>query len=466
MTTQLYRIRSIRHLLGKYKELDKQHIYFATLSELNDPMEGYRDIVWQGDSIVWGNFFRNYISCLNLTIFLAMLNENSTLLTPEEIPIEGFQGDLETPIETSILDGLCNTIFDRCRLQQLICKLSSSGRAVRRGELLIYLKSIHFFAIDEIQNFNFQHGFLPEAPKSHLPMSLPEQFAQIPDLIERLHSEQPNISETAFTALFSAYNLINDNHSLLKKYDYYRDHGGSPDFAQANMEFISLDFPVAYLDQLNRILFPDWYVACFLEDCSNSSVWGHYGDNHRGAALIFDVENKSGDPFMDLYKITGYSVGSGDNAASQISKMNWGYSPMKFYKIVYKSGIDAVDFFRSIGVLPTDRLVKRWYTDHSGNVSNCAHHIGSDIEGSWRETYWNNFLRDISVKSTDWAYEKEYRLILNASFIDLNDKSTRKLKYKFESLNGIVFGINMSDEDKLRIIDIIFKKCRKSLLSG
>ncbi len=41
--THFYRFRSLRHLLSEHHELEKQEIYFAPLSDLNDPMEGFTD---------------------------------------------------------------------------------------------------------------------------------------------------------------------------------------------------------------------------------------------------------------------------------------------------------------------------------------------------------------------------------------------------------------------------------------
>lgn len=43
----LYRFRPLKRLL-QYGELEKQEIYFASPSELNDPMEGFRDLFWRG----------------------------------------------------------------------------------------------------------------------------------------------------------------------------------------------------------------------------------------------------------------------------------------------------------------------------------------------------------------------------------------------------------------------------------
>lgn len=61
---KFYRFRSLDNLLGKYKELENQEIYFASPSEQNDPMEGYHEIYFQGDAIVWTNFFKNYLILL------------------------------------------------------------------------------------------------------------------------------------------------------------------------------------------------------------------------------------------------------------------------------------------------------------------------------------------------------------------------------------------------------------------
>jgi|GEM_PF-6927014 DNA-binding response OmpR family regulator len=52
MISSLYRFRSLYWLLDQ-GELEKQEIYFAKPEQLNDPMEGFRDIFWKGgDQVV------------------------------------------------------------------------------------------------------------------------------------------------------------------------------------------------------------------------------------------------------------------------------------------------------------------------------------------------------------------------------------------------------------------------------
>ena len=70
--------------------------------------------------------------------------------------------------------------------------------------------------------------------------------------------------------------------------------------------------------------------------------------------------------------------------------------------------------------------------------------------------------RAACCKTTDWAYEQEFRLVLNPVLDDSFTKGQRTLTYDFNSLKGIVFGIRTTDRDKLEILDIIGNKCRES----
>ena len=84
---QLYRLRSMARLFGDSQELQKQTLYFASAEEFNDPMEGFRDIFWQGDRIVWTNLFRHYPYCLHMTYIHFRILGESTTLDPHSIPV-------------------------------------------------------------------------------------------------------------------------------------------------------------------------------------------------------------------------------------------------------------------------------------------------------------------------------------------------------------------------------------------
>ncbi|PJI31318.1 hypothetical protein [Acinetobacter pseudolwoffii] len=88
---KFYRFRSLDNLLGKYKELENQEIYFASPSEQNDPMEGYHEIYFQGDAIVWTNFFKNYLILLDQVFREILLKKQGDVYqVPEHLGLFGF----------------------------------------------------------------------------------------------------------------------------------------------------------------------------------------------------------------------------------------------------------------------------------------------------------------------------------------------------------------------------------------
>ncbi|MDE0521746.1 MAG: DUF2971 domain-containing protein [Boseongicola sp.] len=423
-------------------------------------MEGFRDVVWKGDDIVWTNLFRHYVSCLNLTVVLAMVQGDDVAITPDDIPVQGLAGDHPPPLETTILDELCAVIFDRCKLPNLIRKLSTSRRPVRREELLLYLMIIHFVAIEEVRTIHVRHGITCESTSPRVALKPPINPDVIPTLIARLCNEEPDIAEEFLAALNQVSKHIYENIILMKKYDASKSRRRSATFEELNREFIVLDFPRAYVSQLDRLTCPDWCVACFVEDCRNSSVWGHYGDNHKGAALMFKAEGDLESPALTLGPMAGVSSSPSSGVKHAEEGMARSYGSFQFHRINYDQKVPELDFFRSLGVPSLGRLIDRWYTSEEGKRSKCADHLSSHAEDSWREEYWDKFYGHLSSKNGDWAYERERRIVLTSLFSDLREPMNRKLTYRFESLAGIIFGINMPDETKVRIIDMVAKKCQ------
>ena len=134
------------------------------------------------------------------------------------------------------------------------------------------------------------------------------------------------------------------------------------------------------------------------------------------------------------------------------------YRPHYFDKIEYSGEFPEIDFFSSIGQLPTPKLDRFWYRSKDGKLSSKRLEIFNDIE-NWRKKYWENFSTSYKTKLSEWKHEQEYRLVLTSGIVNLEDIELRKLKYKFTDLAGIIFGIRTSNEDKLRIIKIIKDKC-------
>ena len=111
--------------------------------------------------------------------------------------------------------------------------------------------------------------------------------------------------------------------------------------------------------------------------------------------------------------------------------------------------------------------LKLWYTDASGNTSEYASHLTTDPDlNPWRQSHWRDFNLDLSLKTKDWAHEQECRLVLYSLLAPVLDERQRKLVYDFKSLKGVVFGIKTTDEDKLKVIEIIHRKCQENHVTG
>ena len=448
--TELYRLRSIDRLLGDSQELENQAIYFASSEELNDPMEGFLDVFWQGDRIVWTNLFRHYLYCLHMTCVHFRIVGESTKLRPQDIPVWGYMDQQPPPEAVNLFEDICVRVFKKANLNECIAKIVNAKRKARRDEVLFYLQRLHHIALQEIQDAYIEHGLESSDKKRK---KFPSVFRHVHKMLDLM----PKIEEEKFLeVVFKIGSGAMEDIFLGYKYSAWLESKRST--FEDNRQLLIFDFPRAYLKQLERLLYPDWYVACFMRDYRNSSVWGNYGDKHKGICLIFEAETTDEKTCLTLNQITGWSTNR--NIDDGAYREHWGPVTMPFQEVNYIEKAGEIDFFRSIGSLPKPMLQKLWYSDKEGNTSECGAHLGTDSEDAWQKKYWDTFSRDITVKTRDWEYEQESRLILHSSLSDLSEERRRKLTYNFSSLKGIIFGIRTSDADKLKIMETIFKKCQ------
>ena len=439
---KFYRFRSMECLLDKYQELEKQTIYFASPNELNDPMEGFRDIVWRGDKVVWANFLKHFVFCLHVSSLQFTKFRDSEELCPDNIPILGKLDQFPTPQAQGLFDDIWHRFRYLPNIPEIIEALANTNRKIRYRELGLYLRFIHSVLIDEIKESYIAHGLMSESTSPQPPGGLLTVQDKLDLILISIIEMNESQTEERANAVFQSTEARNDELRVALQLK----NPNPPGILRKNVQLVIYDFPKIYLNELERLLWPKWYTACFMKNYHNSSMWAHYGNQHRGVCLIFESDKTiDSSNSLDLHQLT-------DNSVKRIS----------FHKISYRDKPGEVDFFRSIGNLPHAALMKLWYTDEEGNRSEIANQFQSGVDSDdWRKRYWDEFLRDITIKSKDWKYEQEYRLILAENLSRLDEEESRTLTYNFNLLKGIIFGINTPDEDKLRIIDIIQRKCKE-----
>jgi Protein of unknown function (DUF2971) len=437
----LYRFRSAKALLGDFQELNNQEIFFSSLEQLNDPMEGYKDVFWSGDVIVWRNLVRHYVYCL-LNTFYALQIEgadfkpeilgNLVLSTPLDLPDARI---------VDIFNSISTAVLSEASVNNLIEFLISSG-PIRRAELGGYLGLMHPIAMELI----FAH-FADRLPKNFDLDQVSEHVTHAREGIAKLKPLTP-LERKAADQLFEANEVLNTQVELITVFGRER----TP-IAEA-WSFFMTRFAARYASALDLLMHQPWYVACFVADPTDAAMWGTYADGHRGVCLKFNVtRDETGAGNLKLHQITGMGGGRDD------TRYFYGLVPKRFYKDNYVDAYPEIDFFRSIGRTSVRNLRGFWYKGDDGEPSSCCADVFDDEEG-WYNQYINRFIESSLRKTQDWAHEKEYRLTLHSRMFDFSEPEKRKLRYEFSDLAGIVFGVKTSYEDKLAIMKVIFEKCK------
>ena len=426
----LYRFRSTERVLNS-KEIEDNYFYFASPSQQNDPMEGYIDFYWKGDWIAWMGLFKHYTWQVFMTMFeLPLQRELEDLYKLHLWHTEIHHIDTKLPELRIQIDDKVGT--DE-KIMELASALVDSQRKLNSTELQTTLFIIHkvalFYANRLLEDKGLQIFSKSEATEKFL--SLAVAYQGIDAFIALLKSSE-QLSPVCKVTSNTLNSVI-----LMSQLPMLKD---KPPIEHRALAFLFADFPKNYVRQLPRLSFPDWYCVCFNTNAQNPALWGYYADGHKGICLVFNT-----DPAKGIY----------------LTEMNTGRKqPPKYFpihKVAYGEDPIQVDFFRSLGNLWGDE--RTHWLKHNGEQSQVLTSIFENVDG-WREEYHANSKRRFLGKSTAWEPEKEYRIILDDSWE--NHQNSREFSYKFEDLDGIIFGIKTPTEQKLSIIDVVRKKCKET----
>lgn len=403
MSKLFYRFRKTQSIF-EYQELEKQEIYFASMEELNDPMEGFKNLVFKGDKIVWRNLFRHYLLCLEYMYQTYLIcGEEYVKYTANSIPVFRTVDDIETPKYKQLFKKIYIEVFKIHG--ELIDKIATRTTFISKEELTQYLYSFHMIALEIIQRNYELEGLISKRDNIvDIQKFIEQNNIKIIDAIEAMLEEH---DQEKMDLSFKNSSFFYEELSLVQ----------SIKLKKTPNKLFLLNFPQNYLKAIEKLTYPKTYVACFSgEDAiKNSSVWGHYGDSHKGVCLIFESnENKR-------LSLSNAKVGYGGNGVIL------GETSLSFEEISYGEGYPEIDFFRSIGRLPISKLETWLYSDEEKQLSEIHNEI-FDNENNWRKAYWNKFSHNNLVKTKDWKYENEYRLVLNGGVDGEIDKEYRLLK--------------------------------------
>ncbi len=217
MTTHLYRLRNINHLLGDFQELRHQSIYFAGHAELNDPMDGFRNLIWRGDGIVWDNLFRNYIYSIHSAILSMLTTGRSSLIEIPLVDLYERRGQRLGPQGNEMVEDVCGRVYDATQLYELIANLERSHRRIRREEVMAYLQTVHTTVLMEIKDVYRERGFIPEEFQNSKRQRPPENFHLLPTLFDQLTTDVDSERLDVSAELFGWHNRLLNNVSIFSR---------------------------------------------------------------------------------------------------------------------------------------------------------------------------------------------------------------------------------------------------------
>lgn len=319
----MYRFRTVDNLIGDFQELEKQQIYFAHPEQLNDPMEGMRRYYWQGDEIIWRNLLKHYILCLEHVVTLARLIEEDEKIKIEDIPVFKSIDNLPTDLYKNRIKEIYNVFFSNNFVQAYLNFIIKNPYKIYQEEMYVHLKLLFRYAFNAIIEIDIKNGFI-NAPEEFEKRNKNEDNIDAFLTFWDNMSEKPNGKE-----LYEE--LLKVLHSAIESMDFQMTLGLKE---SVKMQSIYVEYTKMYLEAIKTLTYPEAYLACFMDNCTNSSIWGTYGDNHRGVCLKYKIKDEH-NPSLCLKTITGYSSVNGN-----IYK----FVDFAMKKIIYQNEFDEFDF--------------------------------------------------------------------------------------------------------------------------
>ena len=246
-----HRFRSTDSLLGPRKELENQEIYFAAPEQLNDPVEGFKDICWRGDEIVWENFFRHYLLCLEHVCLLHIIDGKMRLLVKDDIPVllpsKGLPAlpeyhQMHADIEDRFLR---DSLLMGHPIGRYIREFAKTPRIIRRDEFLLYMTVIHCWAVAVVLGVFREHGLAPgwAEDKAYI-----QAGTAMSCMFVAFDSWQKRSGDEVRLLSLQARRMMSQIKSAIVR-------SNSPAiFDERNMLLIMLDFPEIYVEEIERSL--------------------------------------------------------------------------------------------------------------------------------------------------------------------------------------------------------------------
>lgn len=442
-----YRFRNAERLLGRPAcgdtparsgELDDLTIYFASPQELNDPLEGHRETYFQGDLIVWRNLIRHYTLLLYASVVDVYAEGGDGLIKYPNLRPENYSGVSREVLEAAIAEVLSNR-----EITLYLIALAGAQRRVSKKELVSHLHTLHSAIITLVMNELSHYFDLPDAARYN---SVLQTF------LNYIGQRSSEIRDEGGSPNIARYIEIGTKF----KQQSLRANVGRDESLSSGLLTIFINFPEHFAEQIDYLVFPHWYVACFMKNCVNSSIWGSYGDNHKGICLIYKPDRERGGNALTFHGLPFEFVKIKNEHKPK--DQWWINMPLSLplMEVKYNSEFASVNFFTSLHNEEPEWVHSYWYSGEDGSLSACGAWMANVNE----EVYFRHrelFLQTLTTKIAHWENETECRVVIEGLPWAPGE---RQVKYSLHQLEGLIFGISTPDDVKIKVIKKIAEHCK------
>lgn len=441
--TIVYRFRPMEYLIDdEYLELENQELVLSSPRNLNDPIEGYQDMFWEGDEVLWENLLRHYLLNILWAGHTCAIYDDKTFeenairprLTRDGLPTDDFR---------ELFDSVCQSFFDERGFETIPSSLASLPKPLKKDSLQLVLSFIHRPALASVlETLRDWNKFFETWPPVTNPTSSNTAVMML-DALSDVMADGDGAQE-----LESIASICGSLKSSVSLNQAVKSGADELELSMIKTFFLFVSFPDRYISRIcDSLIHPNWHTLSFSKECTSPSMWAAYADEHRGAALMFRTDSQSDGSWSEL-TVNGQTGVSGSGPID-------GEIQAPLHAVDYESPPPEVDFFRFLGQLPLPKLRSAWHSTPDGETSPMVDEILED-EDSWREDLWNHFSSMSTTKLGQWKHEEEIRMVL-PDLLGLND-SLRPVTYDLSQLAGIVFGLRTSLENRFEVMRTLTEK--------
>ena len=181
---KLYHYRSIENAI---LELKNGAFHFSTREELNDPLEGYLKIYWQGDKIACEGLLKNYVCSVDNAIMLYLVQADLDMLRENTLVMDIYSKHHVT--RDKIWSQLTKKFIADEEVKKVISFYGDNNLKVYKDELAFLLRYFNTKALVLCIQSHMEHGSMDESDGQRILDVFEDKTTDIPEnLFEKLYA--------------------------------------------------------------------------------------------------------------------------------------------------------------------------------------------------------------------------------------------------------------------------------------